>query len=229
MASNKLLMKFNLTHTELKNAEKSIYSQAGQDGVLEAIFKQLKIIKGTFVEFGAGNGVNISNTAHLRMNKGWRGLLMDTEPQSPIVEREFITARNINRILAMYKVFELDYLSIDIDGNDLWVWEAIEIKPKVVSIEYNSKFRYDESYSIEYNPEHKWEGDDYYGASLLALKRIGEKKGYTLVYVVGELDAIFVRNNVLHPDYVPIPIEILLPMPIIAHPIVSNKKWVEIK
>ena len=221
-------MKFNLSPYQLSIAERSVYSQKGQDGILELIFSQFGIKKGTFVEFGARDGVELSNTAHLRLNKGWRGLLMDTEPLSPIVEKEFITAHNINRIFSMYKVFELDLLSVDIDGNEAYILNAIKIKPKVVITEFNSKFSNDESYSIEYNPEHKWEGDDYYGASLLALKKIGERKGYTLVYVIGELDAIFIRNDLLHEDYVPTPIEILFPEPIIAHTIVSNKKWVEI-
>lgn len=221
-------MKFNASLYQLSIVEGSVYSQKGQDGVLGLIFSQLGIKKGTFVEFGARDGVELSNTAHLRLNKGWRGLLMDTEPLSPIVEKEFITARNINHIFAMYKVFELDLLCVDVDGNDLYIWEAINLKPKVVVIEYNSKFRYDESYAIEYNPEHKWEGDDYYGASLLALKKIGERKGYTLVYVVGELDAIFVRNDLLHENYVPTPIEVLFPESIVAHTTISEKKWVEI-
>jgi len=221
-------MKFNLTISELKAAERSVYSQKGQDGILEAIFNQLEIIKGSFVEFGARDGVELSNTAHLRLNKGWRGLLMDTEPLSPIVEKEFITAHNINRILSMYKVVELDLLCVDVDGNDYYIFEVLNIKPKIVVIEYNSKFRHDESYVIEHNPKHKWEGDDYYGASLLALKMLGEAKGYTLVYVVAELDAIFVRNDLLHEDYAPTPIEILFPNPIVAHETVSNKNWVKI-
>jgi len=102
-------MKFNLSPYQLSIAERSVYSQKGQDGILELIFSQFGIKKGTFVEFGARDGVELSNTAHLRLNKGWRGLLMDTEPLSPIVEKEFITAHNINRIFSMYKVFELDF------------------------------------------------------------------------------------------------------------------------
>lgn len=220
---------FNLTHKELKEAEKSVYSQKGQDGILEAIFNQLGIIKGTFVEFGARDGVELSNTAHLRLNKGWRGLLMDTEPLSPIVEKEFITAHNINRILSMYKVVKLDLLSVDIDGNEAYILEAININPKVVITEFNSKFSNDENYSIEYDPKHKWAGDDYYGASLLALNRIMSRKGYTLVYTVAELDAIFIRAELLDNNYIKPTLDELFPQPIIAHQTVSNKKWVEIK
>ena len=221
-------MKFSLTTEQLKSAEKSVFSQAGQDGVLFEIFKQLRIQKGTFCSWGERDGVDLSNTANLRLYYGWRGTLIDAEPLSPIVEKEYITAESVNHILAMYKVGDVDLLCIDQDGNDYWVFEAIQIKPKVIVIEYNSKFRNDESYTIEYNPFHQWQGDDYYGASLLALKKLGEAKGYTLVYVVAELDAIFIRNDLLHEKYNPIPIEELFPNPIIAHTTVSDKKWVKI-
>lgn len=219
-------MAFNLTHTELKASERSVYSQAGQDGVLETIFEQLGIVKGFAVEFGGGNGFHISNTAYFTAFYGWNRLLMDAEPLSDFVKKEFITRENINDLIEKYGVIDVDLLCVDINGNEYWVWEAIKDKHAVVTIEFNSKFRYDESYAIEYNPNHKWEGDDYYGASLLALKKLGERKGYTLVHIVGELDAVFLRNDLIDKDYVPPKIEELLPTPIIAHEKVSNKRWV---
>jgi hypothetical protein len=218
---------FNLSHKQLKEAERSVYSQAGQDGVLEAIFDQIDSRK-LFVEFGARDGLELSNTANLRLNHGWKGLLMDAYPLSDIVEKENVTKDNIMYLLYKYKVEDCGLLCIDVDGNDYWIWEAIKDMPHVVVIEYNSKFRNDESYAIEYNPNHIWEGDDYYGASLLALKKLGEKKGYTLVHIVGELDAFFVRNDLLDKGYVAPTIEELLPEPIIAHEKISNKKWVKI-
>jgi hypothetical protein len=219
-------MKFNLTPKELKAAERSNKSQGGQDGVLEAIFSQIGEGDAYFVEFGAGNGLDSSNTANLRINHGWGGLLMDAEPTADIVKKENITANNINSILHKHGVKEIDYLSIDIDGNDYYVWNILYKKPRVITIEYNSKFSNDESYTIEYNPEHKWEGDDYYGASLLALKKLGEKKGYTLVYVVDRFDAVFVRNNMISEDYIVPSLDELLTEPIIAFEKVSGKKWV---
>lgn len=220
---------FNLTHKELKSAEKSIYSQGMQDGILEAIFNQLGIKKGIYCSWGERDGIELSNTAHLRLNHGWRGILIDAEPLSPIVEKEYITAENVNHILAMYKVGDVDLLCMDIDGNEAYVLDAIKIKPKVVVSEFNSKFSNDESYAIEYNPFHKWEGDDYYGASLLALNRIMSRKGYTLIYTVAELDAIFIRNDLLDNSYIKHTLDEIFPAPIIAHEKVSNKKWVEIK
>lgn len=219
-------MMFNLTYQQLKEAERSVYSQGGQDGVLEAIFHQIGEGTKRFVEFGARDGVELSNSANLRINHGWTGLLMDSEPLSGIVKKEFITRDNINELLSFKYMGAIMYLSIDLDGNDYWVWEAIEKTARVVTIEYNSKFRNGESYAIEYNPDHKWEGDDYYGASLLALKKLGERKGYTLVYVVDRFDAVFVRNHLISPDYVAPTLDELLPSPIIAHEKISTKEWV---
>lgn len=219
-------MKFNLTIQQLKDSEKSVYSQGGQDGVLEAIFNQIGCGGKSYCEFGARDGVELSNTANLRKNFAWYGLLMDAEPLCEWVRKEIVTKLNINHLLAYYKANEIDYMSIDIDGNDYWIWEAIDSSPRVVTIEYNSKFRNDESYAIEYNREHKWEGDDYYGASLLALKKLGIQKGYTLVYVVAQFDAIFVRNDLIAENYIVPSLDDLLPEPIIAHEKKSTKKWV---
>lgn len=219
---------FNLSHTQLKNAEKSVSSQGGQDGVLEAIFKQIGEGCKRYVEFGARDGLELSNTANLRINFGWEGLLMDVEPLSSLVKKELVLTDNIDFLLHKYRICDIDLLSIDIDGNDWYIWRALNQKPRVVVIEYNSKFRHDESYAIEYNQEHKWEGDDYYGASLFALKKLGENKGYTLVHIVAQFDAFFIRNDLISELYVPPTIEQLLPNPIIAHEKISGKKWVSV-
>jgi len=218
-------MKFNLTYQELKHSENDIYTQGGQDGVIYTIFRQIGYGGKFFVEFGARDGVDISNTANLRINFGWDGLLMDISPKAPIVKQEKITATNINQLLEKYNVINIDFLSIDIDGNDMWVWKSIKQKPRVVLIEYNSKFKNTESFAIEYNEDHSWEGDDYYGASLLAMKKIGEEKGYKLVHVIKQLDAVFVRNDLIDNDYIPPTLDELLPEPIIAFNKISNKKW----
>ena len=221
-------MKFNLTPQQLKASERSVYSQGGQDGVLEAIFGQINNVDKYCCEFGAIDGIDCSNTANLRLNHGWDLLLMDIQPRSPLVVKANITAETINDLIIKNTVSgrTISYLSIDVDGNDYWIWRSLSHHPACVTIEYNSKFKNNESYAIEYNPEHKWEGDDYYGASLLALKRLGEKKGYTLVYVVDRFDAVFVRNDLIDENYVVPTLDELLPEPIIAFDKVSNKKWI---
>lgn len=220
-------MKFNLTHKELKERERSVYSQGGQDGVLETIFDIIGTQTKFFVEFGAKDGVYLSNTANLRINHRWTGLLMDAEPEAEIVRNEMVTAENIAYLFYNYGVSSFDYLSIDIDGNDYWIWEAITYSPRVVTIEYNAKWAAHESKAIKYDPSHVWMGDDYYGASLLALKKLGERKGYTLVHVVDTLDAVFIRNDFIDENYVPPTVEELLPEPVQAFPH-RIKKWVDI-
>lgn len=215
-------MKFNLTPQQLKVAERSVYSQGGQDGVLEAIFNQIGI-KYPLIEFGARDGVECSNTKYLGEKFNIPRVLIDGCSLSPEVSEIFVTEDNAESIFDNHN---FDYLSIDLDGNDYWIWNVIKNTPSVISIEYNSKFHNDESLSIEYNPNHKWEGDDYYGASLLALKKLGEKKGYTLVYVVDRFDAVFVRNDLIEEDYIPPTLDELLPEPIIAFEKVSGKKWI---
>lgn len=221
-------MKFNLTPQQLKEKESKVFSQSMQDGIIEAIFEQIGNGNKYFVEFGARDGIELSNTANLRLNKGWDGLLMDSEPLSSIVRKEFITAENINSILFKYAAPNIDLLSVDVDGIEPYIFKSLQVIPRVIVIEYNSKWHYDESYAIEYNPNTKWQRDDYYGASLLALQRLGEQKGYTLVYKVAELDAIFIRNDLISPDYVKPTVQELHPEPIIAHDTVSNKKWIKI-
>lgn len=221
-------MRFNLTISQLKQSERSVYSQGGQDGVLEAIFNQIDRGAKTFVEFGARDGVDCSNTANLRLYHGWSGLLMDAEPLADFVKKANINKNNINALLISYCKSSIDYMSIDVDGNDYWIWEALELMPTVLSIEYNPKFTNDVSCAIEYNPDHIWAGDDYYGASLLALKKLGERKGYTLVYVVDRLDAIFIRNDFIDENYQPPTLDELLPQPIICFDKVSDKKWIQV-
>lgn len=207
------------------------YSQAGQDGVIESIFNAIGVTNKFFVEFGAGDGVHLSNTANLRLHQGWTGLLMDAAAppyNNGLVQQERITIENAQNLFFKYKVPRaFDYLSIDLDGLDWWVWRSITVFwPRVVSIEFNSKFRWDESFTIRYDPDHVWDGTDYYGASLSALHRLGTRKGYQLVHIVENLDAFFVRNDCLGPLATKRPEE-LLPEPIICFP-ESTRKWKQV-
>ena len=108
--------------------------------------------------------------------------------------------KNINKIIKKNSIKEVDLLSIDIDGNDFWIWEEINcIKPRLVVIEYNSFFGPELSYTIPYNPKFIWDYEkkrSYYGASLKALEKLGRKKKYTLVGVdKNGVNAFFVRND----------------------------------
>ena len=208
---------------DLETHEASVYSQSGEDGTLAHLFDRIGTTNRFFVEFGAKDGQSISNTANLRLHGGWQGLLMDgdpaggAEPAAPNlhadetaarVRKEIITGENINELLARYHVPKIfDLLSIDIDGNDYWVWKALqEYRPRVVLIEYNIFFHLDERKTIPYDPMHVWDESAFHGASLAALRDLGTQKGYELVYTDSYApNAFFVAKSELPGEWVSLP------------------------
>jgi hypothetical protein len=115
--------------------------------------------------------------------------------------KEFISAYNINDLFAKYEVpLEFNLLSIDVDFDDYWIWQAVDAKykPRVLIIEYNSKLGSTESMVTNLKYPSRWTGTDYFGASYQALKHLGLAKGYTLVF--GEtmgVNLFFVRTDLL--------------------------------
>jgi hypothetical protein len=174
-----------------------VYSQCEEDGILQEIFARIGTETRAFVEFGVQRGFEC-NTVKLLV-EGWRGLWIEAggtqvEQMSrdfrPWLERgelqvihSFVTAENIDELIGRAKLgAEIDLLSIDIDGNDYWVWQAIKgVSPRVVVIEYNSTFRPPLSVVVPYQPDWRWDGTNYFGASLGAMAALGEAKGYRLV------------------------------------------------
>jgi len=201
--------------TALRNAEFKVYSKHGGDGLLLYIFSKVGVTNRTFVEIGTEDGKEC-NTANLSLNLGWQGILIDANKdwiasaqrfyQEKLGEGAnrvkavtcFITAENINQLLSENGFQgEIDLLSIDIDGNDYWVWKAIAaVNPRVVVAEYNASFGL-RSITIKYNPTFHLQGDLYFGASLPALAKLAKEKGYILVGCdsYGH-DAFFIRQDV---------------------------------
>lgn len=186
---------------DLERCERRITSQTGEDGALAALFSLVGTTDRHYVEFGCGDGVQC-NTAQLRL-LGWRGLLLDgvAAPGAPgvVIHTAWITAENIEALFDAHGVpAEPDLMSIDLDGNDYWVWRAIRRRPRVVVAEYNANLGCDEALTIPYDPQHRWDGSDYYGASLPALVALARRKGYTLVHCTQSgVNAIFVRDDLL--------------------------------
>ena len=193
----------------LDGTDRKVSSQFGEDGVLEAIFATIGTTNRHCVEFGVGTGVEC-NTAHL-IAQGWTGVLLDSggvsENPNVVVQREVVTAENINALLDKYRVpQEFDLLSVDIDGNDYWVWKATTRQPRVVVIEYNGTRPMLERSAIVYDPHFRWCGTDYFGASLRALVELGLDKGYVLVYCAQfGVNAFFIRHTELPLDFEPTP------------------------
>jgi tetratricopeptide (TPR) repeat protein len=191
----------------LESAERRFTSQNGEDGVIEAIFAAIGTTNRYFVEFGVQDATEC-NSARL-LARDWSGLLMDGDGISrnprATVQREFVTAENVNSLFGKYGVpREFDLLSIDIDGNDYWVWRAIEYRPRVVVIEYNASVPPTERRTIAYDPSFRWNGTDYCGASLRALAELGSEKGYALVYCErAGVNAFFVERSALPPGFAP--------------------------
>ena len=195
-----------------------MYSQNGEDGILLYIFSKIGVTNRTFVEFGVGEGKQC-NTANLCLNLGWHGLMMDSSrPNVNLALRYYrhlgkreadvkilhcnVTAENINATLLQSGIYgDIDLLSIDIDGNDYWVWKAIDvITPRVVVIEYNPLLGYAQSMAVKYDPSLDRFGAHpsgmYHGASLAAMETLASTKGYALVGCDSSgVNAFFVRRD----------------------------------
>ena len=206
--------------TSLEQSEFRLRSQWGEDGILHYIFAEVGRDSRTFVEFGIQSGREC-NAAHLALSEGWSGLFIEGDPRFAASAREyyammlgpnasrvqvvnsFITVENINRVLSEAHVEgTLDLLSIDIDGNDYWVWEAISVvQPRVVAIEYNGAFGPVQALTIPYNPDFQRSSlgnGMYYGASLAALAKLGSRKQYSLVGCGSNgINAFFVRRDLV--------------------------------
>ena len=189
-----------------------VYSQNDEDGIIHEIFKRIGTTNKTFIEFGVQDG--LESNCHLLLYYGWRGLWLEGSREyyeeialkfRPVIENgqlkvvnAFITKDNINHLFHEAGFTgEIDLLSIDIDGNDLYVWENIEaVNPRVVITEYNGKFPPDLDWKQAYHADHVWDGTDWHGASLKAFEILGRKKGYQLVGTdLRGCNAFFVRND----------------------------------
>lgn len=189
-----------------------VYSQSDEDGIIREIFRRIGLTNKIFVEFGIGNG--LENNTFTLLFEGWQGLWIDASSSSiakikkhfsEIIEKgqlsviqSFITKDNINELIsAKIGTDEIDLLSVDIDGNDYHIFDAITcIRPRVVVIEYNAKFTPPILYCMEYDQTHTWEKDDCQGASLKFLEINLDRKGYCLVGCnVSGVNAFFVRKE----------------------------------
>lgn len=188
------------------------FSQNDEDGIVQEICRRLALERGTFVEFGVQNGMQ--NNTRLLLYKQWKGLWIEADAKcvrdmrhafaSELksgqlkVLHSFVTRENISELIASAGLGEIDLLSIDVDGNDYWIWQAIELRPKVVIMEYNAKLRPPTEWVMTYNPRHNWDYTDYQGASLASLDKLGRQKGYVLVGTcLAGVNAFFVRADLL--------------------------------
>ena len=203
------------TFGDPRDFEFKVYSQWGEDGILDYLISRMKIPNKVFVEFGVETYTE-ANTLFLLKHRQWRGLIIDGSPVNIdlikggqvfwrydlAAECAFITRENINALLVRNGIVgDIGLLSIDIDGNDYWVWEAIsEVNPRLIVAEYNSLLGLRSSISTPYKhdfyrtTEHP--SNMYYGASIMALTKLARSRGYTLVAGNSAGNNIFfVRND----------------------------------
>lgn len=178
-----------------RSQEFSVFSQNGEDGILLSLFNEINFESYTAVEFGTGNGREC-NTANLILNYGLKTLLLEGDKSKALsaqkyyknypvsVVHEFLTRDNINDLISDNGFSgKIDLLSVDIDGNDYWLWQAIDvIKPRVVVVEYNASFGQERALTVPYDPKfnrfnyHKT--GLYHGMSLAAAVKLGRNKNY---------------------------------------------------
>lgn len=195
----------DLTEFEAKRA-----SQNGEDGVIAELVRRIGAPGRWFVEFGIESGVE-GNCVTLADEEGWSGLfiegddghfgrLSDKYAHAPQVRtlHAYVLPDNLEPLLQEGGVPpEPDIFSIDIDSNDYYVWDALKTyRPRILIIEYNACIPLDRKLTIPYDPEAGWDGSDFFGASLGALERLGEEKGYRLVHTdTCGVNAFFVRED----------------------------------
>jgi hypothetical protein len=208
---------YNRNFSQINDYEFQVFSQWGEDGIINYLTSEVNIERKIFVEFGVED-YKQANTRFLLANKNWSGLVIDGSENNisqiksdPIYWNynlkavcSFVTRENINDLLQKNGLSgEIGVLSIDIDGNDYWVWDAISvIQPTIVVVEYNYRFGCDATVTIPYNSDFQRSKAHfsmiYFGASLMALCKLGDKKGYTFIGCCSNgANAFFVRREKL--------------------------------
>jgi hypothetical protein len=191
-----------------------VYSQNDEDGLINEIFRRIQIKHRSFIEIGVGNGLE-NNTLCLLI-QGWHGLWIEaSETHCNFIRKKFMNALHANTLtlcqsfvnkenindLIVENGFngEIDLLSIDIDGNDYHVFHSINVlSPRVIMIEYNSKFPPPIRWVMKYNPQHTYDSTDYFGASLKSYEILFSQKGYSLVGCnITGANAFFIRSDLV--------------------------------
>jgi hypothetical protein len=164
----------------------SVFSQYGEDGIIEHIFKCIGDGGKSYVEFGTESGKQCE-TRRLREEEGWAGLLMDGSHRNDTINlhQELIFEENIVSLFQKHGAPQApDLLVVDIDLNTFWVLAAIMragYTPRAVSVEYNRNFHPAHSYATTYMPGETWSNSCYFGASALAIERLMRHFGYSMV------------------------------------------------
>ncbi|MEA2428100.1 MAG: hypothetical protein QOF37_1728 [Thermoleophilaceae bacterium] len=185
---------------DVRAAEFTVFSQWGEDGIIQHLLRHVPIDDEVFVEFGVADYAE-SNTRFLLVNDNWRGLILDggTDHQAFLhrtgldwrhhidAVSAFIDRDNIDGLIRAAGIEgDIGLLSIDLDGNDLWVLERISaVSPRILTVEYNATFGPEAAVTVPYDPAFQrtaaHSSNLYWGASVAALDMVARRRGYTLV------------------------------------------------
>ena len=200
----------------INSHEFKVFSQFGDDGIIQYLISKIQIPNKTFIEFGVEDFFE-SNTRFLMMKDNWEGFVIDGSEENINrlknssfywqyqlkAEASFITKENINTLLDKSGFdHDLGIMHIDLDGNDYWIWNEIDkFSPRILIIEYNSVLGIDHHWSVPYKADFQRFKEHYsglyWGASLLSMYELGNIKGYDLVGSnLSGNNAYFVRKDV---------------------------------
>jgi len=200
---------------DLSQVEFRVFSQWGEDGIIEWLVSHVAVPNTHFVEFGVGS-FHEANCRFLLLNRNWKGLVMDSSAEFMAGLRTeaiywkhdltaaaaFISVENINELIGGHGFGgPLGILSIDVDGNDYWIWKAVTcVDPAIVICEYNPIFGDTRAVSIPYDAKFtRFAGHSsglYFGCSIAALRHLAGQRGYTFVGTNSNgINAFFVRND----------------------------------
>jgi hypothetical protein len=223
LAANSLInqMKSSGISKDLHEVEFKVFSQFGDDGIIQYLIHHAEIENDVFIEIGVQDYLE-SNTRFLLVNNNWSGLVIDASPKHiKFIKRDeiywkhdltavctFVDRNNISNLIADFiedRKFspKIGILSIDIDGNDYWMWDAINnIEPSIVIVEYNSVFGIDHAVSVPYDPKFFRPSAHYshlyWGASLKAFYLLARRKGYHFLgCCMNGINAYFVKESCL--------------------------------
>jgi hypothetical protein len=216
-AMGELARRYELPAEDLTQYELKVFSQNGEDGVIAEILRRIDAPSRTFVEFGIGNGTE-GNCVFLDAVLGWKGTFIERDEVAfDALARRHAHSSRVNAVRAELEPstveatlldagvgHEPDVASIDVDGNDYHLWEALEtIRPRLVVIEYNARFDPGRVQVQSYS-QSVADGSDRFGASLGALRELGKSKGYRLVHTeLAGVNAFFVRHELANDRFLP--------------------------
>ena len=209
----------------IHEAEYGVLSQHGEDGILDFLIGLIGEKSRLFLEFGFSPLE--CNCLLLAMERRFGGVFIDGDElnasdlnkaaslfglENVHAIRRLLNRENIEKTIRQAGLSgDIDVLSIDVDGNDFWLWEALRcVSPRIVVIEYNASLGPDRSITVPYDPSfersRKHPSGWYHGASLEALVRLGRRKGYRLVGCDSMgVNAFFVREDCVPDELPPVP------------------------